>query len=155
MVDGAPWIMLACDSCASCDKAQTDVTILLFAGSILTLFLIHHAAWSGSRPAWPLKYGFASEFLEVSACMQLADASVISTCSLEPFEASLAFNGFGKLVTLHRQPAGPTDGQPVCLERGARHDTALARGYSTAEVRPMAACLLVQWREQTSWHCSA
>ena len=55
--------------------------------------------------------------------------------SLEPFEASLAFNGFGKLVTLHRQPAGAADGQPVCLERGARHDTALARGYSTAEVR--------------------
>lgn len=55
-------------------------------------------------------------------------------CSLEPFEASLAFNGFGKLVTLHRQPAGAIDGQPVCLERDNKHDTALARGYSTAEV---------------------
>lgn len=66
--------------------------------------------------------------LQLLTCMQ------ILPCSLEPFEASLAFTGFGKLVTLHRQPAGASEGQAVCLERGSVHHTALARGYSTAEV---------------------
>ena len=54
----------------------------------------------------------------------------------EALQESLAFNGWGKLVTVHRAPAGAVDGLPVCLEREGRHDPQLASGYSTAEVRP-------------------
>ena len=60
-------------------------------------------------------------------------------------------------MTLHRQPAGAADGQPVCLERGARHDTALARGYSTAEVRPWhaAGCRPLRSCALHTAHCTA
>lgn len=54
----------------------------------------------------------------------------------EALQESLAFNGWGKLVTVHRAPAGAVDGLPVCLEREGLHDPQLASGYSTAEVRP-------------------
>ena len=67
-------------------------------------------------------------------------------CSLEPFEASIAFNSYGKLVTLHRAPAGAVDGEPVCLERDNVHETALARGYSTAEVGHSAVVALTPHR---------
>lgn len=53
--------------------------------------------------------------------------------SLEPFLASIAYSGFDRLVTVHRQPAGAADGQPACLERSGVYDAAVARGYSTAE----------------------
>ena len=61
--------------------------------------------------------------------------------SSEALQESLTFNGWGKLVTLHRAPAGSVDGHPVCLEREGVHDAALASGYSSAEVQLLPAVL--------------
>mmetsp|Transcript_10132 Transcript_10132/g.30353 ORF Transcript_10132/g.30353 Transcript_10132/m.30353 type:complete len:836 (-) Transcript_10132:2926-5433(-) len=57
----------------------------------------------------------------------------------EALQASLAFNGWNKLVSVHRLPAGAVDGHPVCLEREGRHDPELASGYSSAEAGEPAA----------------
>lgn len=51
------------------------------------------------------------------------------------WQASIAFNGFGGRVELHRVAAGAVGApQAICVERGGRHETDLARGYSTPEV---------------------
>jgi len=51
-------------------------------------------------------------------------------------QASIAFNGFGGRVDLHRVAAGAVGApEAICVERGGRHETSLARGYSTPEVR--------------------
>lgn len=57
-----------------------------------------------------------------------------SPLNADSFQASIAFNGFGKLIQLHRVAAGALDGESICVERTGVHDSDTARGYATPEV---------------------
>jgi hypothetical protein len=61
----------------------------------------------------------------------------ITTCQCaDRSQASISFNGFGDRIELHRVAAGAVGApEAICVERGGRHDTALARGYAALEVR--------------------
>lgn len=108
------------DPCAGSSCLNRSISIL----SIL------HTFDSKARLLLQIWFGTCSS----KAKHMLLRTSVFVHRSLEPFLASVAYSGFDRLVTVLRQPAGAADGQPACLERSGVSDTAVARGYSTAEV---------------------